>query len=220
MEISLIGSLITFQVTFTELFIAATVVASVTYKYGWKSAALGSVLGAIAIVVISFTLGSAASRMPIHILDWVSGILLFGFGVFLYYEFWSAHKKGEGAAVIDRGAPVADGAPAGLALAPERVLAKPVNWAGVSIAAWGMFAEGLEIMIVWLAITLKHGMATATLGVLIGIGVIGLVALVLAKFGVFEKIPPKYLDFVAGTMVTLYGIYFLYEAIIGTFAAS
>lgn len=59
-----------------------------------------------------------------------------------------------------------------------------------------------------------------TLGVLIGIGVIGLVALVLAKFGVFEKIPPKYLDFVAGTMVTLYGIYFLYEAIIGTFAAS
>lgn len=40
--------------------------------------------------------------------------MLFGFGVFLYDEFWSAHKKGEGAAVIDRGVPVAEGAPASL----------------------------------------------------------------------------------------------------------
>ncbi len=220
MEISLIGSLITFQVTFTELFIASTVVASVAYKNGWKSAALGSVLGAIAIAVISFALGSFASRIPMHILDWVSSILLFGFGIFLYYEFWSAHKEGEGAATIDRGLPVAKGAPAGPALALEKGLAKPVNWAGVSIAAWGMFAEGVEIVIVWLAIALKQGMATASLGVLIGMGVIGLIALILGKAGVFEKIPPKYLDCIAGTMVTLYGIYFLYGAIKGTLAAS
>lgn len=213
MEISLVGSIITFQVTFTELFIASTVVASVSYKYGWKSAALGSMLGAIAIAFLSFTLGSFASGIPMYILDWISSILLFGFGMFLYYEFWTAHKKGEGAATIDRGTPAPTIAPA---FALEKGLAMSVNWAGVSIAAWGMFAEGLEIMIVWLAITLKQGMATASLGVLLGIIVIGLVALIMGKTGVFEKIAPKYLDCIAGTMVTLYGVYFLYEAIAGT----
>lgn len=147
-----------------------------------------------------------------------SGILA-GYADCIHHEFWSAHKKGEGAATIDRGVPVGEGAPAGPSLVLKKGLAKPVNWAGVSIAAWGMFAEGVEIMIVWLAITLKQGMATASLGVLIGIGIIGLIALILGKAGIFEKIPPKYLDCIAGTMVTLYGIYFLYGAITGTLAA-
>lgn len=211
MNISLAGALVTFQVTFTELFIAATVIASVAYKNGWRSAALGSVLGAITIAIVSFILGSLVSKIPMHILDWVSSLLLIGFGIFLYYEFWSAHKKREGAAKIDRGL----GLDSDYKLTIKKNLRKPVNWAGVSVAGWGMFSEGLEVMVVWLAISLKH-MATATLGVLIGIGVIGLLALALGKAGIFERIPTKYLDCIAGTMVTIYGFYFLYEAIKGT----
>lgn len=218
MDLSWVGSLITFQVTFTELFIASTVVASVSFKSGWKSAAIGTVLGMAAIAIVAFTLGTLAAKIPMHILDWVSSILLLSFGIFLYYEFWSAHKKGEGAAVIDRGIAVGEGVSVGSAMALEKPLAKTINWAGVSVAAWGMFAEGVEIMIVWLAISLKQGMATATMGVLIGFVVIALVALILGKAGIFEKIPAKYLDGIAGTMVTIYGIYFLYEAITGTIA--
>lgn len=221
MDVSMVGALIAFQVTFTELFIASTVIASVSYKSGWRSAALGSVIGAVAIAVVSFILGSLASKIPMHILDWISSLLLFGFGLFLYYEFWHAHKSGEGTATIDRGENVVSSAGVGAAAAAQiKGIARPVNWAGVSVAGWGMFTEGIEIMVVWLAISLKQGMATATLGVLIGLGVIGLIALILGKIGIFEKIPPKYLDCLAGTMVTAYGIYFLYEAIKGTFFAT
>lgn len=218
MEISLIGALITLQVTFTELFIASTVIASVGYKNGWRSAALGSVIGAVAVAILCFILGTAGSKIPMHILDWVSTVLLLGFGLWLFYEFWSAHKKGEGAASIDRGVEISgSGAGESATAALRKNIAKPINWAGVSVAAWGMFAEGLEIAVVWLAIALKQGMATATLGVVIGLGIIGIVALLLGKAGIFEKIPPKYLDLVASIMLVIYGIYFLYSAITGTF---
>jgi len=85
------------------------------------------------------------------------------------------------------------------------------------VAAWGMFAEGLEIAVVWLAIALKQGMATATLGVIIGLGAIGIAALLLGKAGIFEKIPTKYLDLMASILLVIYGLYFLYSAITGTF---
>lgn len=95
-------------------------------------------------------------------------------------------------------------------------ISEPINWGGVSVAAWGVIAEGIEIMVVWLAISLKRGMATATIGVLTGICIICLIALVLGKTNIFNKIPTKYLDCIAGTMVTLYGFYFLFAVITGT----
>jgi len=218
MEFSLFGALITFQVTFTELFIASTVIASIGYKNGWRSAALGSVIGAVAVAILCFILGTAGSKTPIHILDWVSTFLLLGFGLWLFYEFWSAHKKGEGAASIDRGVVIIGSGTGGIATAVlQNNIVKPINWAGVLVAAWGMFAEGLEIAVVWLAIALKQGMATATLGVIIGLGAIGIAALLLGKAGIFEKIPTKYLDLMASILLVIYGLYFLYSAITGTF---
>lgn len=203
MELSWVGALVTFQVTFTELFIAATVIACIAYKNGWRSAVIGSSLGVAAIVIIAFALGSLATHIPIHILDWVSATLLLGFGLFLY-SF--------------AGKPGVSPAPE---FAPEfsMPLARPVNVTGVTVAAWGVFAEGLEIMIVWLGVSLKEGMAVASMGVLIGLIVVGVLALTLGRVGIFEKLPPRYLDCLAGTMVTAYGIYFLYEAITGTAAA-
>ena len=218
MEFSLIGALVTLQVTFTELFIASTMIASVGYKNGWRSAVLGSVIGAVAVAILCFILGTAGSKIPMHILDWISTVLLLGFGLWLFYEFWSAHKKGEGAASIDRGVEIRGlGAGESAAAVLQKNIAKPINWAGVSVAGWGMFAEGLEITVVWLAIALKQGMATATLGVVIGLGIIGIVTLLLGKAGIFEKIPTKYLDLIASIMLVIYGIYFLYSAVTGTF---
>jgi uncharacterized membrane protein len=202
MEISIWGALVTFQVTFTELFIASTVIASVAYKYGWRSAAIGSILGLITITSLSFGLGNLAQEISMTALDWISSLLLFGFGIFLYYEFWSAHKKGEGNSVIEKN--------------HSDDLKKPLQWTGVAVAAWGLFAEGLEIMVVWLAISLKQGMTTASLGVGLGLLIIALITVVLGRSGVFEKVSPKYLDFIAGTLVTAYGLYFLYEAIKGS----
>jgi uncharacterized membrane protein len=149
--------------------------------------------------------------MPMHILDWISGFLLFGFGAFLLYEFWKAHKEGEEPVAIENRSREDTGK---TSIVEEDK--KTMVWAGIGVAAWGMFVEGLEITIVWLGVSLKQGMAAATLGVLIGLGIIGLTALLLGKAGIFQKIPTKYLDLIAGIMVTIYGVYFLYEAITGT----
>lgn len=201
--ISYLGALITFQVTFTELFIAATVIASVSLTRGWRSAALGTLLGALAIITVAALTRGLLRLVPIYLLDWVSGLLLLGFGAYLLYESWSAHRRREGVAEI-------------CAAEEEKRLAQSLNWAGVSIAAWAFFAEGLEIMVVWLAVALREGLLTATAGVLLGASVVGLLASVAGKFGIFRRIAPKYLDLIAGCMVTLYGLYFLYEAVVTT----
>ena len=73
MALSWIGSLITFQVTFTELFIAATIIAAASYRFGWRSVALGSILGGSAVAVLAAVLQVAAYSVALHWLDFVQG---------------------------------------------------------------------------------------------------------------------------------------------------
>jgi uncharacterized membrane protein len=198
MTVSWLGAFLTFQVTFTELFIAATVILAVGYKHGWKSAAVGSLVGAAAIVLASAALAALGGRLPTRVLDWVSSLLLLGFGLFLLHGFWRSGPTS---------APEADRPAEGVRAA------RSLSLAGIGVAAWGMFAEGLEIMVVWLAIALKQGAATATAGVALGLVVIGLVAALLGRLDIFRRIPSRYLDLIAGVMVTIYGIYFLTQAV-------
>ena len=204
MTISWLGAFLTFQVTFTELFIAATVILAVGYKHGWKSAAIGCLAGAGGIVLASAALAALGGQLPTRVLDWVSSLLLLGFGLFLLYGFWRS-----GPTPAAEPAQPADGIPA----------APPLSLAGIGVAAWGMFAEGLEIMVVWLAIALKQGAATATAGVVLGLVVIALVAALLGRLDIFRRIPSRYLDLGAGVMVTIYGIYFLVQAVTAPHAA-
>jgi uncharacterized membrane protein len=207
-EISLAGAIVTFQVTFTELFIASTVISSVAYKHGWQSAVSGSVGGALAVVFISFGLAQLGLLLPMTALDWISALLLLGFGLFLLYEFWTAHEPTEEMVETREDQPIR--------LATDtQSTGNLLIWSGIIVAFWGVFAEGLEIMVVWLGIALKQGMATATGGVLIGFAVIGLTALLLGKLGIFKKFPARYLDLAAGLMVSLYGVYFIGEALQG-----
>jgi uncharacterized membrane protein len=198
MTVSWLGAFLTFQVTFTELFIAATVILAVGYKHGWQSAAIGCLVGAGGIVLASAALAALGGQLPTRVLDWVSSLLLLGFGLFLLYGFWRAGP----APAAEAGQPIERARPA-----------RPLSLAGIGVAAWGLFVEGLEIMVVWLAIALKQGAATATAGVLLGLLVIALVAALLGRLDIFRRIPSRYLDLAAGVMVTIYGIYFLVQAV-------
>ncbi|MDE1171775.1 MAG: hypothetical protein PW734_11305 [Verrucomicrobium sp.] len=199
MPIAWAGSWITFQVTFTEFFIAATVFASVAQQQGWRSAALGACLGAGGIVLLGAVLGASLSRIPFHALDWVSALLLLGFGAYLAWEFLTGLRK-----------PGSD--------APQTeadCLRRRLHPSGVGVAAWAVFAEGVEVLVVWLAVALKQGYVTATMGVGGGLGCVLLLALFLGRTGVFRKVPAVVLDGLAALCVTAYGIYFLTEAIRG-----
>ncbi len=194
---SWIGSLITFQVTFTELFIAATVIAAAAYRFGWRSVTLGAVLGTAGVALLAVALQAAAYRLALHWLDWVSALLLLGFGLYLAYEFVTGLKETGGTTPQPIGM--------GWAL--------PLNAAGISVAAWALAAEGLEIVVVWLGVSLREGAATATLGVGIGFVVIAVLGLLLRSTGLFRRVPPYVLDGIAAFMVTAYGFYFLRLAI-------
>ncbi len=197
MEISLMGALITFQVTFTEFFIAATVFVAIGMRYGWRSAMLGCILGFAGIAVVAVVLKETLQYLTFTALDYISAVLLLSFGAYLFYEFFTAHKKGEGVQTIDRN------------IENE----SKFHLKGVTVCAWGVFAEGLEVLVVWLAIALRQCYPTASAGVGIGLFVVVAAGLLFGRFRVFERVPPKYLDCAASIMVTLYGLYFLKEAV-------
>lgn len=199
MDLSWLGVLITFQVTFTELFIAATVIAAAAYRFGWRSVTLGSALGAIGVAVLAAVLQVAAYSIALHWLDWVSALLLLGFGLYLAYEFVNGLKETRGDDPVPTGT--------GWALS--------LNAGGISVAAWALAAEGLEILVVWLGVSLRQGATTATLGVAIGLAVIALLGLLLPNTGLFGRVPPYVLDGIAAVMVTAYGFYFLRLAYLG-----
>ncbi|TXM73823.1 hypothetical protein FV226_08435 [Methylobacterium sp. WL12] len=60
MTLSWLGAVITFQVTFTELFIAATVMMAGAYRFGWRSVLAGSILGGLAVSILTVVLRKAA----------------------------------------------------------------------------------------------------------------------------------------------------------------
>ncbi|MGY2049151.1 hypothetical protein [Methylobacterium sp. JK268] len=199
MSLSWFGAVVTFQVTFTELFIAATVIAAAAYRFGWRSVALGSVLGAAGVAALAAVLQVAAYRIALHWLDWISALLLLGFGLYLSYEFVTGLRERPGV----------DGVPHGFGWD------LPVNAGGVGVAAWALAAEGLEILVVWLGVSLREGPATATAGVAAGLIVIVLLGLLLRNAGIFRRVPPYVLDGIAAVMVTGYGVYFLWLAYSG-----
>lgn len=86
-DVSWFGVVITFQVTFTELFIAATVLIAGAYRFGWRSLLLGGVLGGTAVAVLAWVLQAAAYRFALHLLDAIAAALLLAFGIYLLWEF-------------------------------------------------------------------------------------------------------------------------------------
>lgn len=198
MNVSWLGAVITFQVTFTELFIAATVIAAAAYRFGWRSVAVGSAVGAGAVVVLACILQVVAYHIALHWLDWLSALLLLGFGLYLTYEFITGLNEAQNAT------PARAGYGWGL----------PLNAAGISVAASALVAEGLEILIVWLGVALREGAATATLGAVLGLIIISGLAAALGGTGVFRRVPAYVLDGIAAVMVLSYGAYFLAQAIV------
>lgn len=194
MQLDWAGLWITFQAGFTESFIASSVVVSVALSRGRKNAIIGTILGLLVSCILAFILQVFLLKIPEHVLNWISSVLLLGFGVFLIREFAKANREGDGLLEFKK---------EGDSIA--------LSWSAITVAAWGVFNEGLEIIVVWLAITLHSGVVTASTGA--GIGILVVLLLAIAFRRVFRLIPHKYLDFIAGIALICYGIVFTLEAV-------
>ena len=198
MTVSWLGALITFQVTFTELFIAASVMLTCAYRFGWRSILAGSIAGALAVGTLAILLRSAAYLLALNVVDWISAVLLLGFGLYLLYEFVVGLRDRD---THEPSTPA------------QGHWNRPLNAPGLGVATWALVAEGLEILVVWLGVSLREGAGTATLGVGIGVAVVVGLGLVLGRTGIFRKVQPYVLDGIAALMVLGYGAYFLSLAI-------
>lgn len=90
---------------------------------------------------------------------------------------------------------------------------RPVNAAGLGVAAWALVTEGLEILVAWLCVSLRERPGTATVDVGIRVLLVAGLAFALGGTGVFQKVPPYVLHGVAAFMVLASGAYFLSLAI-------
>lgn len=90
-----------------------------------------------------------------------------------------------------------------------------LNARGISVAAWALAAQGLENLVVWLGVMLREGAATASLGVALGVAIVGLASPSLRQTGLTQLVPPFVLDSMAAIIATVYGLYFLRLAAVG-----
>lgn len=201
-DASWLGMVISFQWTFTKLFIVATVLTAGAYHFGWRSLLLGGLLGTSAVAVLAWGLQAAASHCALRALDGLSAALLFTFGAYLIWEFF----EGLGNWDLDGTLP----------LRRNSGWSRPINLAGVNIGACALITEGLKILVVWLGVALREGTKPATLGVVVGATLIGTLALSLCRTGIVRCVPRFLWDGSAACLVMAYGSNFLALAVAAT----
>lgn len=199
-EASWLGTVISFQVTFTKLFIAATVLIAGAYHFGWRSLLLGGLFGTSAVAVLAWGLEAFASRYALQALDGLSAALLLTFGGYLLWEFF----EGLGSWELDGTLP----------LRRDSGWYRPVNLTGVNIGACALITTGLKILIVWFGVALREGAKPATLGVLVGATLISALAVSLGRTGIFRCVPGFLWDGSAACLVMAYGSNFLALALV------
>lgn len=69
MAVSWLGAIIAFQVTFTELFIAGTVMMTGAYRFGWRNVLAGSIAGALVVAALGLALRLAAYLLALNVVD-------------------------------------------------------------------------------------------------------------------------------------------------------
>lgn len=184
-----------FRITFADLFIAASIVAVVAYRFGWRSALLGMLGGTSLALLAMALLGSGAAPRS---QEWLSATLLLGFGLYLLYQFIA------GLSLRDDGATLPAGDDVGWYRAP--------NLAGLAMAGWAAMAQSFEIAALWLNAAGHTGAATAAMGLGLGAMMLAALACACGNSGLFRRIPAYILDGVASVIITAYGACFLTAA--------
>jgi uncharacterized membrane protein len=196
-----------FAASFVEAVEALTIVLAVGLARGWRSSLAGAGAGLAALALIVAALGPLLSRVPLHALQFVIGVLLLLFGLrwlrkAVLREIGVIAKHDEAAAFEKETRALGAGS-------RERA---SLDWIATTASFKAVLLEGVEVAFIVLAVGARPGMlAPAIVGALAA-------ALVVAGIGAairrpLARVPENALKFAVGIMLSAFGLLWTGESL-------
>jgi uncharacterized membrane protein len=197
-----------FLASFVEVVEAFTIVLAVGTFQGWRPALLGAGAGLALLAVLVVSLGPLLALVPIHLLQFVVGVLLLLFGM-----RWLRKAVLRFAGVIALHDEIAAFTAETAQLQEEaRRHENRLNWIAGLTAFKGIVLEGIEVVFVVIAVGAgKSLLWPASLGALAACAIVILVGIIVHK--PLARVPENTLKFGVGVMLSAFGVYWTGEGL-------
>jgi uncharacterized membrane protein len=197
-----------FLASAVEVVEAFTIILAVATLRGWRPAVLGTAGALVTLGAIVLALGSVLSRVPLHVLQFVIGVLLLLFGI-----GWLRKAALRAAGVIALHDEDAIFAAEKASLSDEARRRKTSHDWIAGIAAYkAVLLEGLEVVFIVIAVGAGRGLIWPA-----SLGALGACAVVLAFGAVvhrpLSKVPENTLKFGVGVMLSAFGVFWTGEGL-------
>ncbi len=198
----------TFLASLVEVVEAFTIVLAVGTFQGWRPALLGTTCGLGLLAAIVVVLGPLIERVPLHLLQFVIGVLLLLFGM-----RWLRKAILRAAGILAHHDEAA-------AFEAERIElqdhaahhANRLDWIAGVAAFKAVLLEGLEVVFIVIAVGAGPGLLwPASLGALAACVLIVLVGAVVHR--PLARVPENTLKFGVGVMLTAFGVFWTGEGL-------
>jgi Ca2+/H+ antiporter, TMEM165/GDT1 family len=187
---------------------ALTIVLAVATVRGWRPAAIGALAGLALLVLIVLALGPLLSRFPLHVLQFVIGVLLLLFGL-----RWLRKAILRAAGVIA----LHDETIAFVTETEElrdqaRQHEARLDWLAGLASFKAVVLEGLEVVFIVIAVGAGRGLlGAASLGAMAACLAVVAVGFVLHR--PLVRVPENTLKFAVGVMLSAFGIFWTGEGL-------
>lgn len=186
---------------------AVTIVLAVGTVRGWRSAGAGALAGLVALALIVLVLGPLLELVPLHLLQFIVGVLLLLFGT-----RWLRKAILRAVGIIP---------PHDEQVIFERqsaLLRDGVNhsarldWIAALASFKAVLLEGLEVVFIVLAIGAGHGLlGAASLGAMVACGLIVAIGWVVRR--PLARVPENTLKLIVGILLSAFGVFWTGEGL-------
>jgi uncharacterized membrane protein len=198
----------TFLASLVEAVEALTIVLAVATVRGWRLASLGAIAGLGALALFVVALGPLLDQVPLHLLQFVIGVLLLLFGM-----RWLRKAILRSAGVI----PLHDEATAfAVETAELREQARRnearLDWIGGITTFKAVLLEGLEVVFIVIALGSGRGMLVpASVGAVAACLLVAAVGVIVHR--PLARVPENTLKFAVGIMLSAFGVFWTGEGL-------
>ena len=197
-----------FLASFVEAVEAFTIVLAASTFRGWRPAILGSVAGLAALAAIVLVLGPLLNRIPIHVLQFVIGVLLLLFGM-----RWLRKAVLRAAGIIALHDEMAAFTAETIHLEERaRQQQTGLHWIAGLMAFKAVLLEGLEVVFIVIAVGAARGLLwPASLGALAACIIVLLIGFIVHE--PLSRVPENALKFGVEVMLSAFGVYWTGEGL-------